>query len=370
MSDFLDTLQPEQYERAFCFKSIGYLLGYYCLSHYRQRNMLVVFDHDMFRMYIQKAAMAKTLVQGLELFSDERKFTEFAQGFREIIVECEAYIAKAKEMHSVTIGDLQDLQNLLDKLYYYFEKTEFFFTDACYEQKTPTLEKNLFVLGDDLKMKSRPLLIELLTTVLYRFASLAIEKQRLDLEEVKFWSPEELTRFLKTGETVPMTISQERRRGFVLASYNEKEVESLEGADKETILKRFAEPKNFSEVQTFTGKVANIGKVTARARVILANLNEDYETFAKKVHLMEMHEGEILVTETTSPEFVPLMKKAGGIIANQGGLNSHAAIMSRELNVPCLVGTKHATDILRTGDLIMLDAISTPGQVTIIERAA
>jgi len=67
-------------------------------------------------------------------------------------------------------------------------------------------------------------------------------------------------------------------------------------------------------------------------------------------------EGEILIAPMTSPEYVFLMKKSLAVITDTGGLTSHAAIVSRELNIPCLVGTKVATKIFKDGDLVEVDA--------------
>lgn len=66
--------------------------------------------------------------------------------------------------------------------------------------------------------------------------------------------------------------------------------------------------------------------------------------------------GEILVTEMTRPDFVPILKKAGAIITDEGGLTCHAAIVSRELGIPCVVGTRIATKALKNGDRIEVDA--------------
>lgn len=65
--------------------------------------------------------------------------------------------------------------------------------------------------------------------------------------------------------------------------------------------------------------------------------------------------GDILVTTMTTPDFVPAMKKAAGIITDKGGQTSHAAIVSRELGVPCVVGTKTATKDLKEGDFVTLN---------------
>jgi pyruvate,water dikinase len=65
--------------------------------------------------------------------------------------------------------------------------------------------------------------------------------------------------------------------------------------------------------------------------------------------------GEILVTAMTSPDWVPFMRRAGAIVTDHGGMTSHAAIVSRELGLPCVVGTRHATEILRDGTTITVD---------------
>lgn len=68
--------------------------------------------------------------------------------------------------------------------------------------------------------------------------------------------------------------------------------------------------------------------------------------------------GEILVTEITDPDWEPIMKIASGIITDKGGRTSHAAIVSRELGVPCIVGTQNATKILKTGQILTIDCSS------------
>ena len=72
----------------------------------------------------------------------------------------------------------------------------------------------------------------------------------------------------------------------------------------------------------------------------------------------EFKEGEVLVTTITNPDWEPIMKKAAGIITDSGGKTSHAAIVSRELGVSCIVGTKEATSVLKTGEFITMDCSS------------
>jgi len=69
----------------------------------------------------------------------------------------------------------------------------------------------------------------------------------------------------------------------------------------------------------------------------------------------KVQEKDIIVTDMTDPDWVPLMKKAAGIITNRGGRTCHAAIVSRELGVPAIVGTQNATTILKDGQVVTLD---------------
>jgi pyruvate, water dikinase len=70
----------------------------------------------------------------------------------------------------------------------------------------------------------------------------------------------------------------------------------------------------------------------------------------------ELREGEILVTRMTAPDWVPLMRRAAAIVTDSGGMTCHAAIVSRELGIPCLVGTGKATSTLEDGELVSVDA--------------
>lgn len=95
----------------------------------------------------------------------------------------------------------------------------------------------------------------------------------------------------------------------------------------------------------FKGELAYPGKVRGRVKIIL-----DVKDAAK------LQKGDILVTRMTDPNYVPIMKLAGAILTDIGGITCHAAIVSRELRKPCLVGTKFATQVLKDGDLIEVDA--------------
>ncbi len=80
--------------------------------------------------------------------------------------------------------------------------------------------------------------------------------------------------------------------------------------------------------------------------------------------------GDVLVTEMTTPDFVPAMKRASAIITDKGGRTCHAAIVSRELGIPCIVGAVDATKVLKTGDEVTVNATKGVVYAGIVEIAS
>ena len=70
----------------------------------------------------------------------------------------------------------------------------------------------------------------------------------------------------------------------------------------------------------------------------------------------DLADGDVLVTHMTAPDWVPLMRRASAIVTDSGGMTCHAAIVSRELGIPCVVGTGTATRVLRDGEVVTVDA--------------
>ncbi|MGD2247167.1 MAG: phosphoenolpyruvate synthase [Candidatus Methanofastidiosia archaeon] len=94
-----------------------------------------------------------------------------------------------------------------------------------------------------------------------------------------------------------------------------------------------------------TGLSASPGMVAGKARVIM-----------DVTEINKFEKGQILITEMTAPDWVPAMKKALAIVTNSGGTTCHAAIVSRELGIPCIVATKDATTVIEDGQDITVDA--------------
>ena len=98
-----------------------------------------------------------------------------------------------------------------------------------------------------------------------------------------------------------------------------------------------------NEESLLKGRGVSSGRVTGRVRLV------NYD-------VLDVSSDEILVCDMTTPDYFVLMQKCAGIITNVGGMLSHAAIVSRELGKPCVVGTERATEFLKDGDLVEIDA--------------
>lgn len=96
--------------------------------------------------------------------------------------------------------------------------------------------------------------------------------------------------------------------------------------------------------RAISGFPASLGKV--KGKVLLLKRPKDYRS----------EKDFVLVTKMTTPEFIPILKEAKAIITDEGGLACHAAIISRELGIPCIIGTKNATQVLKDGDEVEVDA--------------
>ncbi len=140
--------------------------------------------------------------------------------------------------------------------------------------------------------------------------------------------------------------------------YCKNKAEFFTNEQFQVLWKEYLHEKIEINVKEFSGIIACKGKgkkVIGRVKVLL-----DPHNFEK------VKKGDILVAPRTSPEYVFVMKKVGAVITDTGGLTSHAAIVSRELNVPCIIGTKIATQVLKDGDLVEVDADS--GMVKILNK--
>lgn len=189
----------------------------------------------------------------------------------------------------------------------------------------------------------------------FLFLQEASRRLPLSLKELTYTLPEEFISLL-SGQKINRNILKERKENCLIITTPAKHY-ILTGSEAGRINdKLYNKVKNFS-ANILKGTIASLGRAKGNVKVIM-----EPQDFYK------MQKGDILVTSMTRPEFVPVMKLAGAIITDEGGVTCHAAIISRELRIPCIIGTKVATKILKDGDLVEVD--TNNGIIKILKNTA
>ncbi len=169
-------------------------------------------------------------------------------------------------------------------------------------------------------------------------------------EELCYLLGRELAAYITTGAVLPSpAMLRERKRALYVRQYAIGQVELAAGDQALRIIeeqKLLASPGDELEgLSELKGQTAFPGLVTGYVRVVRAR--QDMENFK---------DGEIIVSQMTDPSYLPIMKRAAAFVTNEGGLLCHAAIVARELQKPCIIGTKHATHVFKDGELVEVDA--------------
>jgi phosphohistidine swiveling domain-containing protein len=149
------------------------------------------------------------------------------------------------------------------------------------------------------------------------------------------------------GKILDEDLMRERSKGYVLISLKDKQY-ILTGDEFKKLYLEVV--KSRLKISQLKGAIASRGIVAGRVRLLIhnkRNVSKEAEKFKK---------GEILVTEMTRPGIIMACHKASAIITDEGGITCHAAIVARELGIPCIIGTKIATQVLKDGDLVEVDA--------------
>ncbi len=168
------------------------------------------------------------------------------------------------------------------------------------------------------------------------------KRLKLTRYEVQFMLKDEVRDALLKGRVNRKTIKERTRRCVYYAEAG-KEIIYI-GSRAERIAKKVA--------VSIAGNVTEIKGQTAQPGIARGMVKKIFRAKDMK----KMNKGDILVSIATDPDVVPAMKKAAAIVTDQGGITAHAAIVSRELGIPCVIGTKLATRVLTNADTVAVDA--------------
>jgi phosphoenolpyruvate synthase/pyruvate phosphate dikinase len=175
-------------------------------------------------------------------------------------------------------------------------------------------------------------------------------KKKIPWKAFIYATSAEITKLLKDStakQIAKFKLIENRPIAFI---FDGKKLSTKKGETVNDIKQVLEDQVEDLDVKQLKGQITYEGKV--RAKVVKIT-EYDYENIDKVIKGKKDY---VFVAPMTRPEFVPYLKKAKAIVTDEGGITCHAAIVSRELKKPCVVGTKFATKMLETGDMVEVDA--------------
>ncbi len=168
------------------------------------------------------------------------------------------------------------------------------------------------------------------------------KRLNIPIDELKYMSPREVS---KIFESKPIREELQGRKKNGVFYWDKEGHEALYGQDADDVKNEILGSTDLSDVDDFRGLTASMGKATGKVKILKS---------ATEINKVE--EGDIIVAVMTRPDYIPAMKKASAIVTDEGGVTCHAAIVSRELGIPCIIGTKIATKVLKDGMNVEVNA--------------
>jgi phosphohistidine swiveling domain-containing protein len=346
---------PKNYIRLFQWRGGGlpYLITDLYMQYYRSLDFLVLCDGEVWSNFLPKKVMERTMLEGARMIKNKRRFETYRIEFRKYKRECLDRLVKILRKPKLHKNDIQNAFLYFAKLWDYYSKTEFFYTDAIFKYKDdPVVRTNLLAL-ERIKNDGREFMNQLYFgsgSYLEKFIGKLSKELEINREDLKVYSIREIVR-LSDGKRVSEKDIARRKYAHIIMSKRGVLYQSWGKPARLLVSKFFKASRQKQKI--VHGVTANKGRYLGRACVI----HYGYKNF-DIIHreIAKMEDGEVLVAESTSPELILACRKAGAIITNQGGLMSHAAIISRELDIPCIVGLGSVTEQIRNGDLTEVNA--------------
>lgn len=346
----------QNYQMTFKVTGLDFMFADLLCRGFGYLHPLFICDNGYFFQYFTNEKMKYAASYGYDWLSDNKGFDEYKKQFK---MFHESSFNKLKEIleGKITSTNIQQFFNIIYEYFIFYSKMDFQFTNTTYlyMDKNSVVAENLQKLSA-FKDVARVWINDVATDnncLLIRFLSKISDNYHVDLDTLNLYKISELID-LANNKIVKKEIINERSIASVLM-YDGQSIKYLTG---ENAVKYINDVKEFENKQLkadVSGQVANKGinkEVIGRVKIINVNYS-DFEEMKQAIN--EMNEGDILVSESTAPELMAACAKAKAIVTDMGGMLSHAAIVSRELDIPCVVGTIHASRSLKDGDNIKIN---------------
>jgi len=295
------------------------------------------------------------------------RWTKVPNNSRRLLAEFDRYIKIGKKLKKEKIQPINSMKSL--KAVNKIKKVQDLFIDGAAglipaywcvtwnEAAVKQKRKSLFskkILDKATELRQDDTLFDDACDLTYQYLHLIAAEKGWPKNLMKFFLIQELEKAVITKQKYNFTEFKKRNDGcayFANQLFIKKEIS--------TALKvrgyKLIDKKKLSTATQLKGLSASPGQALGKVKVVM-----------NREQLDKIEPGDILVAPMTTPFYLPAMTKAAAFITDEGGIICHAAIVSREMKKPCIVGTKNATKILRDNDLVEVDANN--GIVKIIEH--
>jgi len=340
---------------------------------YGKFEPIVTIKNGKWEFFLPEKILKELSEQGFQMALDENTFKSFEERYN-------IFLEKTNKIKEIKISELtkeefisflKEFKQFVNEFFNTYKETEFFYfkrvetelnnyamkTEHSFEEvlskkvdliSWPEKERKLadyMISMQHLKFEYRKLLNDLalgqnslLSEVLGQIV------MRTNREDSTSMTAKEVENLLK-GEEIK-DCSERHVYSFVKWNDEGKNLIISSGGEAYRKIRELEKEMPKEEV---LGTSASKGYAKGKVRIIPFSMNPEE-------HLHKFQDGEILISTTTGPEMVVIMEKAAAIVTDEGGLMSHAAIVSREFGIPCVVGTKYATEVFKDGDEIEVNA--------------
>lgn len=266
--------------------------------------------------------------------------------------------ASFRNKSSLTLDEVNATFFVLGSICKNYEYFEPYYWDGVFEQaqNDPEKAKNVRLVQESknvVRARLDPIFYEG-TGLLSVLVSIISRQFSISPEDLVCYGEVDIKNLFRRGRLTSENILN-RKSGYVLYINESSDVCLFEGDEAISLYSKFVVKPSMLEGVSIRGMIANgKGKVVRGiVRILSRNYADPGET---KNKIVQMQKGDIFVSETTDPEMIAGLKKAGAIVTDVGGMLSHAAITARELDIPCIVATQIATKVLKDGDMVEVDA--------------
>ncbi len=356
---------------------------------------------DGVKLYYNKKKLNKYATEGEKIFLNSDNIKSFFSSFIKINKRIREFVEENTD-NVINNADSAKLKRILKE---YRKKEEDFYklykyTESIYfvslEKKIEKYLKKEFgnkykksylfdVIYGDLKIKNKEiisiskmlklmskkklemrsvvaLMVDLNIKILDRIA----EKNNMTLEEIELLYMDEIISLIDGSVSVSYIGNKikDREKGLVFVADGLGDYVEYRNELATPLIKRLEQMKSISIKKKLYGQIVNTGNAKGRVLLVPYVAGEN-SRFLKDV-AKKFKDGDILIARNTTPELMPIIKKASAVVTKEGGIICHAAIIAREFNIPGIVGVEGLFANLKTGDIVEVDAYN--GVLNIIDK--